>query len=55
MAELDGSTVAVSDDDCSSIVVVVEEDEAVLSGAVVDVALSQAESIAMYAIAANKG
>jgi outer membrane lipoprotein SlyB len=53
MAELDGSTVAVSDDDCSSIVVVVEEDEAVLSGAVV--ALSQAESIAVYAIAANKG
>ncbi|WP_406539552.1 hypothetical protein [Fibrobacter sp.] len=55
MAELDGSTVAVSDDDCSSIVVVVEEDEAVLSGAVVDVALLQAESIAVYAIAANKG
>lgn len=45
MAELDGS----------SIVVVVEKDEAVLSGAVVDVVLSQAESIAVYAIAANKG
>jgi|GEM_PF-5647870 len=45
MAELDGS----------SIVVVVEEDETVLSGAVVDVALSQAESIAVYAITTNKG
>ena len=45
MAELDGSSIGV----------VVEEDEAVLSGAVVDVALSQAESIAVYAIAANKG
>jgi hypothetical protein len=53
VAELEDSMVAVSDDDRYSIVVV--EDEAMLSGAVEDVVSLQAESIAVYAIATNRG
>lgn len=52
-AELEDSMVVVSDDDRYSIVVV--EDEAMLSGAVEDVVSLQAESIAVYAIATNRG
>ena len=52
-AELEDSLVAVSDDDGYSMALA--EDEAMLSGAVKDVESLQAESIAVYAIATNRG